>query len=74
VSEDIPRDIKGVRRWLRDDEVRRGKRRPRTHREIEIWRAGLAERYPPRAEPESDDAYGRQDTKRLADDETPDEA
>lgn len=43
--DEIPKDIAGVRRWLRDDEIRRGKRRPRTHRETEIWLAGLAERF-----------------------------
>jgi hypothetical protein len=33
-----------VRRALRDDEVRRGARPPRSMREIEIWREGRAER------------------------------
>lgn len=31
-------------RAMRDDEVRRGARPPRTMRETEIWRAGRAER------------------------------
>lgn len=66
MTDEIPRDIAGVRRWLRDDQIRRGKRRPRTHREIEIWQAGLAERYPPRTEPEADDESDRSSTKRGA--------
>jgi hypothetical protein len=38
-----------VRRTLRDDEVRRGARRPRTMREVEIWRQAQAEREERRA-------------------------
>jgi hypothetical protein len=30
-----------LRRVLRDDEVRRGKRKPKTMREFEIWRESL---------------------------------
>jgi hypothetical protein len=33
--------LTAVRRALRDDEVRRGKRRPKTMREFEIWQEGL---------------------------------
>lgn len=55
MTDEIPRDIAGVRRWLRDDEIRRGKRRPRSQRETAIWLAGLAERYPPRADDETSD-------------------
>lgn len=36
--------LRQLRRVLRDDEVRRGIRTPRTMREIEIWREGEAER------------------------------
>lgn len=37
-----------LRRWLRDDEVWRGRCRPRTQRETEIWLAGVDARYGPR--------------------------
>jgi single-strand DNA-binding protein len=36
--------LRQLRRALRDDEIRRGKRRPRSMREMEIWRDGMAER------------------------------
>jgi hypothetical protein len=39
-----------LRRALRDDQVRRGSRAPRTMREMEIWREGDAERERWRAE------------------------
>jgi hypothetical protein len=38
-----------VRRALRDDEVRRGARRPRTMREVELWREAQAAREERRA-------------------------
>jgi hypothetical protein len=38
-----------VRRVLRDDEVRRGARPPRTVREVEIWRQAQVEREERRA-------------------------
>ena len=35
--------MRDLRRWLRDQDVAAGRRTPRTMREIEIWRAGMAE-------------------------------
>jgi hypothetical protein len=43
-TRDIGQEIADIRRWLRDDAVRRGKRWPRTHRELEIWRESVARR------------------------------
>ncbi len=40
--------LTAVRRALRDDEVRRGKRKPKTMRETEIFLQALGEREAPR--------------------------
>jgi hypothetical protein len=36
--------LRSMLRAIRDDEIRRGSRRPRSMREVEIWRQGEAER------------------------------
>lgn len=57
MSDDRPRDIRDVRRWLRDDALRRGKARPRTMREWEVWNAGLRDRL--------GHAFSREQTKKA---------
>jgi hypothetical protein len=37
-------EARSMLRAIRDDEIRRGSRRPRSMREVEIWRQGEAER------------------------------
>lgn len=41
----IRAELNAYRRELRDEEIRRGKRRPRTQRETAIWSEGLRERF-----------------------------
>ena len=36
--------VRSVQRWLRDQDIAAGRRAPRTMREIELWRAGMAGR------------------------------
>jgi protein involved in temperature-dependent protein secretion len=43
--EEIRAAVRAFRREIRDEELRQGKRRPNTQREIEIWLAGTRERF-----------------------------
>lgn len=42
--EELSKHAQALRRWLRYQDVAAGRRAPTTMREIEIWRAGMAER------------------------------
>jgi hypothetical protein len=42
---------RGVRSWLRDGEIRRGRKKPRSMRETEIWLEGVERRHGGRQSP-----------------------
>jgi hypothetical protein len=44
-SEEKQQYARDVRRWLRDGEIRRGRKRPRSMRETEIWLEGVERRH-----------------------------